>query len=178
MVHVRRGRRGESAIRDDVFVCFDLHGLHSVSSVSSSPLHIPSLARTPLATSTSQPFCDLPRTVTCQRHSSTSGYLYIYILALDMSLRIARPTLARQTLLNLTSRTSRSSLSCITSSALHTQKDQAQARPLQQQQRRTFLTTSIRTHEMSQGSHPHLKIAELFDVSGLTVAVTVSSTIS
>jgi hypothetical protein len=31
---------------------------------------------------------------------------------------------------------------------------------------------------MSQGSHPHLKIAELFDVSGLTVAVTVSSTIT
>jgi hypothetical protein len=31
---------------------------------------------------------------------------------------------------------------------------------------------------MSQGSHPHLKIAELFDVSGLTVAVTVSSMIS
>jgi hypothetical protein len=92
-----------------------------------------------------------------------------------MSLRIARPTLARQAFVNLTSRTSRSSLPCITSSALHTQKDQVHARPLQRQQRRTFLTTSIRTHEMSQGSHPHLKIAELFDVSGLTVAVTVSS---
>ncbi|KAH8088127.1 short chain dehydrogenase/reductase [Filobasidium floriforme] len=93
-----------------------------------------------------------------------------------MSLRIARPTLARQTLLNLTSRTPRSSLPCITSSALRTQKYQAQARPLHQQQQRTFITTSIRAHEMSQGSHPHLKIAELFDVSGLTVAVTGAGT--
>ena len=27
---------------------------------------------------------------------------------------------------------------------------------------------------MSEGAHPHLKIAELFDVSGLNVAITVS----
>lgn len=48
-------------------------------------------------------------------------------------------------------------------------------KPDQQNRSRQFSSTPLRSYEMSQGSHPHLKIAELFDVSDLTVAVTVSN---
>ena len=88
-----------------------------------------------------------------------------------MSIRIVRPLgVGRKQLSHL-----RSNRTClpITSACLpHTLAQQIQ--PIQRQNR-TFTSTPIVKYEMSQGSHPHLKIAELFDVSGLTVAVTVST---
>jgi hypothetical protein len=39
---------------------------------------------------------------------------------------------------------------------------------------RSFTQTTANYREMSEGAHPHLKIAQLFDVSDLNVAVTVS----